>query len=152
MAAICGVRARATHEGQAASELEGVARLDESRGYEIELIDPGDGGPLIIDGRGAIRAVVADLAAGVEVEEVSSRFHNGLAKVTAAALMRAAEREGTGNAVLSGGVFQNRLLLEATARELRAAELRVLIPELLPPNDGGISYGQAVVAAAARTG
>jgi hydrogenase maturation protein HypF len=50
--------------------------------------------------------------------------------------------------VLSGGVFQNRLLLERTSALLAAAELRVLVPERLPPNDGGISFGQAAVAAA----
>ena len=51
-------------------------------------------------------------------------------------------------AVLSGGVFQNRLLLETVVAGLDRAGLRVLIPERLPPNDGGISYGQAAVAAA----
>ena len=50
--------------------------------------------------------------------------------------------------VLSGGVFQNRLLLERTEKALAKRGLRVLRPRLLPPNDGGISYGQAAVAAA----
>jgi hydrogenase maturation protein HypF len=50
--------------------------------------------------------------------------------------------------VLSGGVFQNRLLLERTVAALEGDGLRVLVPERLPPNDGGISYGQAAVAAA----
>jgi hydrogenase maturation protein HypF len=52
--------------------------------------------------------------------------------------------------VLSGGVFQNRLLLERTAEALERAGLRVLVPRLLPPNDGGVSFGQAAVAAARR--
>ena len=55
---------------------------------------------------------------------------------------------GERTAVLAGGVFQNRRLLDRTVRELEARGLRVLVPELLPPNDGGISYGQAAVAAA----
>jgi hydrogenase maturation protein HypF len=148
VAAICGVRARVSHEGQAAAELEGIAQLGDGAGYEIELIDEGGEGPLIIDGRSAIRAVVRDLDAGVDVPVVSARFHAGFAAVTADAITRTAERRGVGDAVLSGGVFQNRLLLEATAQELREAGMRVLIPELLPPNDGGISFGQAAIAAA----
>jgi hydrogenase maturation protein HypF len=55
---------------------------------------------------------------------------------------------GLGVAVLSGGVFQNRLLLERTSALLATAGLRPLVPERLPPNDGGIAYGQAAVAAA----
>jgi hydrogenase maturation protein HypF len=59
----------------------------------------------------------------------------------------AAEGAGVDRVVLSGGVFQNRLLLERTAERLEGEGLRVLFPRLLPPNDGGISYGQAAVAA-----
>ena len=54
--------------------------------------------------------------------------------------------------MLSGGVFQNRLLLERTLERLKPAGLRVLVPRALPPNDGGISYGQAAVAAARPAG
>jgi hydrogenase maturation protein HypF len=59
-----------------------------------------------------------------------------------------ASARGLGTAVCSGGVFQNRLLLETVAAGLVEAGLRVLIPAQLPPNDGAISYGQAAVAAA----
>ena len=65
-------------------------------------------------------------------------------------LRAVADRHGLGTVVLSGGVFQNRLLLERTADRVERAGLRVLTPRLLPPNDGGIAYGQAAVAAAAR--
>src|SRR3954469_14094424 len=57
-------------------------------------------------------------------------------------------RRGLTTAVLSGGVFQNRILLEATVARLEETGLRVLVPERVPPNDGGIAYGQAAVAAA----
>jgi hydrogenase maturation protein HypF len=79
---------------------------------------------------------------------VAARFHNGLAAATARALAEAAGREGAEAAALSGGVFQNRRLLEGVALRLRRAGLRVLVPERLPPNDGGISYGQAAAVAA----
>ena len=75
---------------------------------------------------------------------VSARFHNAVARATAQALTAA----GKEVVVLSGGVFQNRRLLTATRDALEAAGHRVLVPERLPPNDGGISYGQAAVAAA----
>jgi hydrogenase maturation protein HypF len=81
---------------------------------------------------------------------VSARFHRAVAHATAGACAAAASAEGLELVVLSGGVFQNRLLLTWTAEELERRGLRVLFPERLPANDGGISYGQAAVAAAAR--
>jgi hydrogenase maturation protein HypF len=152
VAALAGLRARSGYEGQAASELEAAARLDEGAAYPFELLEEGGGGgapALLLDPRETIRALLADLEAGAGAGEVSARFHNALAAATAAACLAAAEANGLGAAVLSGGVFQNRLLLERTAERLRAAGLRALRPERLPPNDGGIAYGQAAVAAAA---
>jgi hydrogenase maturation protein HypF len=92
--------------------------------------------------------LMSELAGGVSPALVSARFHNGLAAATAAACAAAASDAGVGTVALSGGVFQNRLLIETTARLLNEAGLSVLIPERLPPNDGGISYGQLAVAAA----
>ena len=97
-----------------------------------------------LDARETIAAVVADLDAGVDVGRIAMRFHRGLAVATAAAMAAT----GVRLAVLSGGVFQNRVLLELTAEELERQGLLPLLPQLLPPNDGGISYGQAAVAAA----
>jgi hydrogenase maturation protein HypF len=79
---------------------------------------------------------------------VSARWHAGSATATAAACAQLAEAAGLQTAVLSGGVFQNRLLLERTATALERAGLRVLVPERLPPNDGQIAFGQVAVAAA----
>ncbi len=151
VAAIAGLRARIGHEGQAAMELEAAARLEESGAYPLELVEedgPGGERLLVLDPGETIRALCADLAEGAAPGDVSARFHNGLAAATAAALAAAAGARGLDAAVLSGGVFQNRLLLERTVEHLRAAGLRVLVPERLPPNDGGIAYGQAAVAAA----
>jgi hydrogenase maturation protein HypF len=101
-----------------------------------------------LDPREAVLAAAADVAAGAAPGIVAARFHNGLAAATARALAEAAGREGAEAAALSGGVFQNRRLLEGVALRLRRAGLRVLVPEWLPPNDGGISYGQAAAVAA----
>jgi hydrogenase maturation protein HypF len=148
VAAMCGVRTRVTFEGQAAAELEAGARPDERRSYDIPVVDDG-AGRLELDAREIVRAAWADVVAGVPAPVVAGRFHNGLADGTAAASVRLAERAGVETVVVSGGVFQNRLLLERTVTRLSAAGLRVLVPERLSPNDGGISYGQAAVGAAA---
>jgi len=148
VAAIVGIRHAVNHEGQAAAELEGAADRDEAlgAGYEIPLTG-GDDVPLLIDAREAIRAVAADAGRGVPVAAISGRFHAGLAVATARALSRIASDRGLDRVVLSGGAFQNRLLIERAWRELEAVGLEVLAPVALPPNDGGISYGQAAIAA-----
>jgi hydrogenase maturation protein HypF len=131
VAALCGLRDEVTYEGQAAVELEAVADPDERGVYDM----PG------LDARPTILAVAEDRA---DPGIISARFHNTVARATAEALTAAGEEV----VVLSGGVFQNRLLLTRTRDALEALGHRVLVPERLPPNDGGISYGQAAVAAA----
>jgi hydrogenase maturation protein HypF len=147
VAALCGVRAEVNYEGQAAVELEALLDPAETRGYPLPLRDDG-GAPLVIDARPAVRAIVADLRRGAGAPTVAARFHNALAAATAQACEQAAERSQTETIVLSGGAFQNRRLMERTRALLTVAGLRVLVPEALPPNDGGIAYGQLAVAAA----
>jgi hydrogenase maturation protein HypF len=142
VAALCGLRAENRYEGQAAIELEAAAWRDEGGAYELPQVGAD------LDARALVRAVCADLGAGAPVGAVAARFHAGVARAVAAWLAWAAGERGIGTAVLSGGVFQNALLLETTAAELARRGLRVLTPEALPPNDGGIAYGQAAVAAA----
>ena len=146
VAALCGVRCEVSYEGQAAVELEAQAGAGDGHVYALPLTD--EHGRRVLDPRAAIAAIAGDVAAGVPVATISRRFHEGVAHGTAAACSEAAERHGVDVAVLSGGVFQNRLLLERTSALLAAAGLRTLVPERLPPNDGGIAYGQAAVAAA----
>ena len=141
VAALCGLRTRVNYEGQAAAELEAVAAADERSSYPL----PWRAGAL--DARETMLAVARDTAAGVPASTVSARFHNALAQATARACAQAAEHHSVTCVVLSGGVFQNALLLERTSAALAEKGLRVLVPLRLPPNDGGISYGQAAVAA-----
>ncbi|MGH2891372.1 MAG: carbamoyltransferase HypF, partial [Solirubrobacteraceae bacterium] len=145
VAAICGVRARVSYEGQAAIELEAACDPHERGAYPVALV-PGPDGALVLDPRDGVLAASAEVSAGVATGAVAARFHNGLAAATAEACARVASARGAGDVVLSGGVFQNRVLLAGAAIDLCRRGLRVLVPSLLPVNDGGISYGQAVVA------
>jgi hydrogenase maturation protein HypF len=143
VAALCGIRARVNYEGQAAVEFEALADRADPEPYPLAL-----GADGVLDARPTVRAVVDDVARGATPAHVSARFHAAIASATSAACTRAASDRGLGTVVLSGGVFQNRVLLELTVASLEAAGLRVLVPEQLPPNDGGIAYGQVAVAAA----
>jgi hydrogenase maturation protein HypF len=150
--ALCGGPARVSYEGQAAVELEAIADAGEGGVYEMPLAAGIEGtaesGAAVLDPRPTVRAVVAETAAGTAPALVAARFHNTVAAATAEICAAQAGRLGLQTVVLSGGVFQNRRLLERTASLLGAAGLAVQVPERLPPNDGGISFGQAAIAAA----
>jgi hydrogenase maturation protein HypF len=147
VAALSGIRAEVTFEGQAAIELEAACDAAETGAYPMPVSDIG--AMAVIDPRPAIEAVAADADAGVPAGAISARFHAAVARATVAVCSRLAAGHGTDRVVLSGGVFQNRRLLESVSAGLERAGLRVLVPERLPVNDGGIAYGQAAVAAAA---
>ncbi len=146
IAALCGVRASVTYEGQAAIELESAVDRSEHGEYTISL--QSRGGALELDPSAAVTTVVRERAQGVPVGVMAARFHTGMARATARACARIAGERGLSTVILSGGVFQNRVLLELTVAELEDVGLSVLVPERLPAGDGGISYGQAAVAAA----
>ena len=147
VAALCGLAPRTSYEGQAAVELEAAAaRSSDRETYELGLLE--EGRLLTLDPRHAVRSALSDLRSGVSVPAVAARFHAGVADATARACTQVAGVRGLDSVVLSGGVFQNRRLLEAVAGTLEREGLRVLTAQALPPNDGGISFGQAAVAAA----
>jgi hydrogenase maturation protein HypF len=146
VAALCGIRAVATYEGQAAAELEAACAAQEDGAYPLPLAANG-----VMDARETVRAVAGEISAGTPRDVVAARFHNALAAATASACADCAGRHGLETVALSGGVFQNRVLVERTTALLAEAGLRVLVPLLLPPNDGGIAYGQAAVAAQAAS-
>lgn len=146
VAALCGLHPVTTWEGQAAIALEALADRSDGSGYAM----PADErrGMLVLDARPTIRHLVDDLTAGVTPGRVSARFHEGLAAATATAALQLCEARGLDRIVLSGGVFQNRRLLDTTAARLGAAGRTVLVARQLPVNDGAIAFGQAAVAAA----
>ena len=145
VAAILGVRDTIHYEGQAAVELEQVAEPGESSAYTVAV---SGGDPCEVASGDLVRAVVADLRAGVAVPLIAARFHNGLAMAVLSACLRVRERSGLAVVALSGGVFQNLLLTERVAGLLSGGGFRVLTHARVPPNDGGISLGQAVIAGA----
>jgi hydrogenase maturation protein HypF len=145
IAALCGLRPEITYEGQAAIELEAAADPLERGAYPMPV--RADGEQFRLDGRATIRAAAADALTGTAPGLIAARFHTGLARATVAACSQAADAHGTEIVVLSGGVFANRRLLEGVSAGLAQRGLRVLVPRVLPAGDGGISYGQAAVAA-----
>jgi hydrogenase maturation protein HypF len=142
VAALAGVRDRVNYEGQAAIELERRVDHAERGGYPAGL----SGG--LIRGADLVRAVVDDLAAGVSVGVVAARFHNGLVDVLARACAAGREETGLVTVALSGGVFQNVVLLRRLTARLRDDGFEVLTHHRVPPNDAGISLGQVAVVSA----
>jgi len=145
VAAIVGIRDSINYEGQAAIELEQRAIESEHSGYDIDV--PGDE-RLVVRGTDLIRAVVEDLRSVSEVGIIAARFHNTLARIIGGVCRTIRERRGLEVVALSGGVFQNMLLLSRTVARLEQDGFRLLTHSRVPTNDGGISFGQAAVAAA----
>jgi hydrogenase maturation protein HypF len=138
VAALLGVRETVTYEGQAAIELELLAGDTPAEPYDCRVANGG------ISGGDLVRAAHDDLSAGRPRAEIAAAFHEGVAAVAAAACEEAGEPR---TVVLSGGSFQNLRLLGSTRRRLESRGFCVLTHRRVPPNDGGISYGQAAVAA-----
>lgn len=146
VAAALGVCRTRTYEGQPALELEMAADEEEEECYPAAVAWQGD--TLVLDSIAIFRAVVEDYLSGGEVSRIAARFHHSLAQLLAAACDCLRERTGLGLVALSGGVFQNALLLTTLKKRLQARGFEVLTHTLVPPNDGGLSLGQAAVAAA----
>ena len=145
VAALIGVRDVVTYEGQAAIELEQLADPTERGGYPLPV---GAGTPALLDAGALVRAVVEDLRRGTPAPVIAARFHTALADAVLAICDRLRAAHGLATVALSGGVFQNALLLCRCLDRLEGAGFTVLTHRQVPPNDGGLSLGQAAVAAA----
>jgi hydrogenase maturation protein HypF len=145
VAAILGVRDEITYEGQAAVELEQLAHPGERSAYPARIED---GDPIIMHAGDLVLACIADLRAGVPGPVIAARFHNGLAQLVVSTCVTLREALGLQTVALSGGVFQNLMLLQRTVDDLEGQGFRVLVHRRVPTNDGGLSLGQAVAAAA----
>jgi hydrogenase maturation protein HypF len=135
-----------SYEGEAAIELEACSSLGVDRGLAYSFaIKPGD--VLQIDPEPMWRALLNDLKRGTAVSEIGARFHHGLVDVIVEAALRISNQRKIETMALSGGVFQNRYLLECVVSGLEEAGRQVLTHRQVPSNDGGISLGQALIAA-----
>ncbi|MBY0289958.1 MAG: carbamoyltransferase HypF [Mycobacteriaceae bacterium] len=143
VAALVDVRQTVAYEAQAAIELEGISR-DAACGaatyqFSIDLTQS----PALIDPTPVIEAVVTDIRSGVAAGVVGARFHRAVADVIVR--LATAAVPDTPTVALSGGVFQNALLLRLAVRGLQAEGFNVITHRLVPPNDGGIALGQLMV-------
>jgi hydrogenase maturation protein HypF len=145
VAALVGIRDHVNYEGQAAIELEQVADPTDDAAYDCPVgqVD----GKLILDGVALVQAVAEDLKRGASPARVSVAFHRGLARGLVASCREIREETGLGDVALSGGTFQNLMLLGMTVKELKEAGFTVYLHRRVPPNDGGIALGQVAVAA-----
>ncbi len=142
LSSLLGLKDRVNYEGQAAIELEAVADRNPTQGYQFEITADGS----IIRAEAVIRCAVEDLLNGLSAREVSAKFHLSVARLIAGTARRVGDERRLDRVVLSGGVFQNMLLLESTCRMLKREGFEVFTHSRVPPNDGGISLGQAAVA------
>ena len=141
-AALAGVRQRVNYEAQAAMEFEAAVDPSESGAYRFQVRDE------TVEVGDAVRALVADVHAGVSIPVIAARFHNGVAELSRQVCSEIRRQTGIGEVALSGGVWQNMVLLDRTTRLLSRDGFIVYLHRQIPANDGGLSLGQALIGAA----
>ena len=142
-AALAGIRQDATYEGQAAIEFESMADPDEVDYYPFIIEETTFSAKPLWEG------MLRDWRSGLSLPRLAARFHNSIAQLNLGLCQRVRQSYGANTVALSGGVWQNRVLLKSTSRLLTQAGFHVLRHHHVPTNDGGIALGQAVIAAAA---
>jgi hydrogenase maturation protein HypF len=146
VASIIGVRDEVNFEAQAAIELEAGALAGVDASYPFEITSDS---PWQIDVRPMIEHMVRDVLDAKPAGWISAAFHNTVAAIVVEVCVRLKAAEGIDRVCLSGGTFQNVYLVERAVAQLRARSFDVFLHAKVPPNDGGISLGQAVIANAA---
>ncbi len=150
VAAICGISAESNYEGESAMLLEAAAWEEPEYSYEkkYDFLLKKEVVPWEISTGTALAEIARDVASGCGTGVISACFHAAVARMIEAVCVEIRQRRGVDRVCLSGGTFQNRLLLKASVGLLRARGFEVLLHSRVPPNDGGVSLGQAVIAAA----
>ena len=148
VAALVGIRYEVNYEAQAAVELEmAISDCSDTTAYPFELVTATQGTGWVTCAKSLFEALLADLRRGVAAGQISARFHNGLAETLAKNARLFRDQTSLNRVCLSGGVFQNGYLLHRLRSQLLAAGFEVFTHSQVPCGDGGISLGQALVAA-----
>ena len=146
VSAVLGIRRSSTYEGEAAIQLQFAAeRCDEP--VDMPVFSTSEGTPFVLATDELFAWIVERRLAGESPGHLAWAFHEGLSALVEEACEVARERSGVATVALTGGCYQNTLLLRLSAERLRMAGFTVMTHGLVPPNDGGVSLGQAVVAA-----
>lgn len=146
VAALCGFQNEITYDAQAAIELENLSDADVRDFYHYRISESKD--DLILEYDDIIKAILGDIQSQVLKSKIAAKFHNTVIAATAECACKIRYNTGLNDVVLSGGVFENGSLLEGLIERLQAFNFNVYYNRLLPTNDGGISFGQAVAAGA----
>jgi hydrogenase maturation protein HypF len=141
VASLAGVRHTVTYEAQAAIEFEALAQPGVETTYAFDW----DGSQF--DAAPVIQAVAADVLAGLPVPVIAAKFHNAVADLIMQISLHQRRQAGLNRVALSGGVFQNTTLLKLATGRLQGHEFTVLTHRRVPPNDGGLALGQAIIGA-----
>jgi len=144
VSALIGIRGKIDYEAQAAIEMEMAVDESERGSYAFAIVE--QNGVDIVYLKELFGGVIKDLKSGVSQARIAARFHRTMAEMVVQMCQRLAKMSGINRVALSGGVFQNRLLLRLTVSALEEAGFEVLTHSKAPTNDGGVSLGQAVIA------
>ena len=144
ISSILSIRDEVHYEGQAAIELEMIADHGVKEEYPFTIQK--DEKPMVVDPQEMIRGIVRDLIDGAPASKISGKFHRTIAGFIIETCETIRSKEKLNRVVLSGGVFQNIFLLSLVTEGLKRSGFDVYTHHLVPPNDGGVSLGQAVIA------
>jgi hydrogenase maturation protein HypF len=140
VAALVGVRQTVNYEAQAAIELEALVDPAEKGQYDFQITDD------VVDPAPMFGQIIADLEHQLPIEQISAKFHNTIAEIALQTCLAIRSKTDINLVALSGGVWQNMVLLQTTIKKLRKNSFSIYYHDQVPTNDGGLSLGQAVIA------
>ena len=144
VSALLGICDQSTYEGQAAMELE--MALNERTGDSYSFFYHNENGYLTINPEPLIRGICSDLNAGKQTGYISARFHNSIITMLVETCIKLRDVWKLNRIALSGGCFQNTYLLSRSIEGLTGEGFEVFFHQMVPPNDGGLALGQALIA------